>query len=223
MTQESDRKKMGALKVLVMDDHPVVREGLIHLIEREPDIDVVADSGDSSQTLDLVKTHSPDVVLLDIEMEGPTFPLAGKVKLIRPETRVLFITAYDTQGNFEQARKVGAAGLISKMDGSQAIAEAIRTVSQGHEYFSGLPRRRARKKPLLDVGRDASHDHPLSLREIDVLCCVARAMTAKEIAKTLHISVKTVDRHKANIMEKLDLRSQIDLTRYAIRHGFVEA
>ena len=123
----------------------------------------------------------------------------------------------------DKVKSFGGQGLVSKLEGGLGICKAIRVVTSGQEYFSdsSLTGPLSYRNPSR-VKKLPTH-HPLSPREVDVLCCVAHAMTAKEIAKDLHISVKTVDRHKANIMEKLSMRSQIELARYAIRHGFVEA
>ncbi len=213
---------MQNISLVILDDHPLVREGLLYMMERESDLEVVADSGQSSDALDLVQKHMPDLLLLDAYMGTPTFNLVKKVQKIKPDIRVLFITAFDSDENILHASRIGAHGLISKLEGSLAICQAIRQVAQGQTYFSDAS---IRTKPEVKKEKSRSSvsiNHPLSPREVDVLCCVAHALTAKEIAKDLHISVKTVDRHKANIMDKLSLRSQIELARYAIRHGFVE-
>lgn len=213
---------MAAINIIVMDDHPVVREGLIFMIEREPDIKILADSGDASEVVKLVEEHKPDVLLIDVHMEGQTFNIVKKALLAHPELKILFITAFDSEENHNKAKKIGANGLVSKLEGAKGICKALRIVSEGESYFSeaGVARQKVKK---LSRSNSTPVHHPLSPREVDVLCCVAHAMTAKEIANDLHISVKTVDRHKANIMDKLKMRSQIELARYAIRHGFVEA
>jgi DNA-binding NarL/FixJ family response regulator len=218
---------METIKTIILDDHPVVREGLIYMIEREPDMKVLADSGDSNDAIELVREHKPDVLLLDVHMEGQTFNVVKKAVSVHPEVKVLFITAFDTQDNYKKAEKFGGAGLVSKLEGAKGICNALRAVARGETYFH--PEEAAERKAAaggyqhIVRGKDVPEHHPLSPREVDILCCVAHAMTAKEIAKELHISVKTVDRHKANIMEKLNMRSQIELARYAIKNGFVEA
>ena len=210
------------LSVVVLDDHPVVREGLLSIIELEPDLQVVADSGHSQDAASLVGKHYPDVLVLDIQMDTLTFKLAKHIRETYPETKVLFITGFDTEENLAHATIAGANGLVSKLEGARVICEAIRKVSIGESYFSAVPDRTATVLPAAEKLREPSIQHPLSPREVDVLRCVGQAMTAKDIAKDLHISVKTVDRHKANIMGKLSMRSQIELARYAIQHGFVE-
>lgn len=210
---------MSNIRVIVLDDHPVVREGLIYMIDREPDLQVVAESGTSKDAIALVEQHKPDILLLDIQMETPTFNIVKKAKAVHSDVKVLFITAFFTKENVKQADRFGAFGLVSKLEGAKGICEALRQVAAGKRYFSD----NADKKSFPNKQKRAlSAHHPLSPREVDVLCCVAHAMTAKEIANDLNISVKTVDRHKANIMDKLSMRSQIELARYAIRHGFVD-
>ena len=198
-----------------MDDHPVVREGLIAALNRESDFKVLADGGRAEDVVGLVERNKPDVVLLDIQMDQSTFGFVGRIKDAHAAAKVLFISAFDSENNVQQVTLFGGSGLVSKQEGTAVIAAAIRRVVAGETYFSESVAARANseaKKP---------GPHPLSPREVDVLCCVAHAMTAKEIAKNLKISVKTVDRHKANIMHKLTMRSQSELVRYAIRHGFV--
>ena len=214
---------MDPIKLIILDDHPVVREGLIFMIEREEDFKVLADSGDSTDAIELVNQHKPDVLLLDVHMEGQTFNIVKKAKMVHPDVKVLFITAFDTPDNYKKAEKFGGSGLVSKLEGAKGICSALRTVAKGETYFS--PQGQERKTfSFSDIkATSIPVHHPLSPREVDILCCVAHALTAKEIAKELHISVKTVDRHKANIMEKLSMRSQIELARYAIRNGFIEA
>ena len=167
------------------------------MIDKEPDLDVVADSGLATDVTELVDRYKPDVLLLDVHMEGTTFNLVKKARAGHPDLKVLFITAFDTKENAQKAARFGALGLVSKLEGNVGICTALRAVSKGERYFSepevrprGLRGRQgARSKTI------PSH-HPLSPREVDILCCVAHAMTAKEIARDLHISVKTVIRNK---------------------------
>ena len=212
---------MPEIRVLLVDDHPVVRAGLRSLIAFESDITVIAECGSVDEAMPMALVHQPDVIVLDIQMEKPTFALASEAKSKVPGVRVLFITAFDSVMNLESVKNHGGDGLVSKLEGPKKICEAIRTVAAGRYCFP-------EPRPMSGISIQppkksfAPISHPLSPREVDILCCVAQAMTAKEIARDLHISVKTVDRHKANIMEKLSMRSQIELTRYAIRNGFVD-
>lgn len=214
---------LNQIRILVFDDHPVVRDGLIFMVNKEPDIEVVGHSGETKDFVPLVQAHRPDVVLLDIHMDGQTFALARKARDAFPELKVLYITAFDSEENVGKVKAFGGQGLVSKLEGESGICRAIRTVALGYDYFTDPSLMQSKSYRSESRPRNLPSHHPLSPREVDILCCVAHAMTAKEIAKDLRISVKTVDRHKANIMEKLNMRSQIELARYAIRHGFVEA
>ena len=208
------------IRVLLVDDHPIVRAGLKSLLSRYDDTLVAAEAGSSLEAMEMLVIHKPDVMILDIQMEKPTFTLASEAKLKVPDIRVLFITAFDSLANLESVKKHGGDGLVSKNEGIRRIYQGLCAVAQGGDFF---PEPRSMDGIQLRSVKDSLGpiNHPLSPREVDILCCVAQAMTAKQIARDLHISVKTVDRHKANIMDKLCMRSQIELTRYAIRYGFV--
>lgn len=212
---------MNKTRVMVVDDHPIVREGLTHLIERDAEFEVVSQCGSLVQVLDEVQMARPDVILLDIQMEVSTFSVAKKIRSLLPDTKVLFLTAFFTSENVAQAERFGGLGIVSKLQAGDELITALKTVATGATYFRNVPVG-AVAVASTTLNQKIPVDHPLSPREVDILCCVARAMTAKQIAKTLSISVKTVDRHKANIMDKLSMKSQIEMTRYAIRNRFVD-
>jgi DNA-binding NarL/FixJ family response regulator len=214
---------MQDLKIIILDSQPVVREGLLYIIDDQPDLSVIADSSRGKDTLELVKRYSPDIVMIEIEMDGIDFSIVKKVKKINSQTRVIFFTSSDSPEIVQQSQRAGVDGFITKDEGRHTICLAIRTVGRGKEYFSRVA---LEPKPTTYTdarGRVVPTQHPLSLREVDVLCLVAQAKSAKEIASSLNISVKTVDRHKANIMSKLSIHSQTELARYAFRNGFVDA
>ena len=114
------------IRLVILDDHPIVREGLRFVLDRQSDISVVADSGTQKDALQLVEQFQSDMILLDVHMEGPTFGLYRKLKTIRPDVKVVFITAYDTEQNFEQASRIGAEGLVSKLESEDQICDALR-------------------------------------------------------------------------------------------------
>ena len=207
---------MDPISVVVADDHPVVREGLISLL-RHKGMAVVGDCGATKGIASLVQNYRPDVLLLDIHMEVLTFPIVRKLRTLFSELKVLFITAFASPGNIQKAKMYGGHGLIDKTQSPDKICEAVLCIAGGGQYFFEPA---VQPREIKKVGKTMAH-HPLSPREVEVLVMVAQAMTAKEIAKDLDISVKTVDRHKANMMNKLSVRSQIELARYAIGHGFV--
>ena len=210
---------MLKVTVVIIDDHPVVRKGLLSIFEGDPDIRVLADGESTTEAINLVQNHRPHVLLLDTDVHGQTFNLAKKLTNEFVNLRIVIMGDKDDEDDIRLAKRVGAWGFINKgMDGVN-ICSTVKKVASGQQCFPNV----VQASPSLTQPRMSPKGHPLSPREVDVLCCVAHAMTAKEIAKDLHISVKTVDRHKANIMEKLSLRSQIELVKYAIRKGFVDA
>lgn len=214
---------MQEIRIIILDGQPVVREGLMYILDEQPDLSVVADSSRGRDALELAKRYNPDVVLLDIEMDGIDFSIIKKLKKLDPHIKVVFFSNSDSQEIVEQSQRAGVDGFITKDEGRHTICLALRTVGRGRTYFSKAA---LEPKPTTYTdarGRVVPTQHPLSLREVDVLCLVAQAMPAKEIAKSLNISVKTVDRHKANIMSKLSIHSQTELARYAFRNGFVDA
>lgn len=208
--------------VLIINDHSVMREGLSSVIVRAEGMSVVGTTPSSANTRELVQRLQPDVLLLDLQLLGSIFQIANDAKESRPGLKIILTSMVSLMEHQRQAERIGAQGLVSSFDDDEQIVEAIRTVMNGETFFkfNNVSRALVHKQR---EGVNNRMDHPLSPREVDVLCCVAQAMTAKEIARDLHISVKTVDRHKANIMNKLSMRSQIELARYAIRNGFVEA
>lgn len=213
---------MNAISVLIVNDHVVMREGLSSVLNAEQDIHVVAATGSTTSVRELVQRFQPDVILLDLQLLGSIYQIASEAKEMRPGLKLVLTAAVNLPEYFRQGERLGANGFISALDSPAEIVRCVRKAATGEQHFAV----NAVARSLVDKQRDGVNsrmEHPLSPREVDVLCCVAQAMTAKEIAKDLHISVKTVDRHKANIMNKLSMRSQIELARYAIRNGFVEA
>lgn len=220
-------------KIVLIDDHEIVRLGLSHIINAERELEVVAQSGDAQSGLKEILTHKPDIAVVDINMPGMNaFDMVKTAISQMPNLKVIFLTAYSTDSNIERAMNSGAAGFVTKSESLGNIVIAIREVLAGHTpYFSSDVR--SRMVSTGRVSRDATTEgiaktvsarkSLLSPREIEVLSCVAQGQSAKQIASTLHISAKTVERHKSNIMSKLSLHTQVDLTRYAIREGIISA
>ena len=212
------------IKVVVVDDHEVVREGLVTMINTQTDMEVVGDCGDADTALAIIADKKPDVVMSDIAMPGLSpFEMVKRSKEQNENLRVLFLTAYSTDGNLERALRAGGSGFITKVEPMNVITDAIKTVSSEGTYFSKEVQNRMVDNQGAATGEEdyTVRRELLSPREVEVLCCVARGLTAKQIANTLHISAKTVERHKSNIMAKLGIHSQVDLARYAIREGLI--
>ena len=212
---------MKKISLLVVNDHPVVREGLTQVLDRFEELQVLSSGPSSYQVKELVQRLQPEILLMDIQSMASIYQMATEAQSIKPDLHIVLTSSLPLPEYQRIAERIGAKGLMSAFDDPEQMLAGLKSVSEGALFFhnNGIIR------TLVQKHRDGINgrlEHPLSPREVDVLCCVAQAMTAKEIALDLQISVKTVDRHKANIMNKLNMRSQIELARYAIRNGFVE-
>jgi DNA-binding NarL/FixJ family response regulator len=212
---------MKKISLLVINDHPIVREGLTQVLDRFDDLQVVGSCPSTYQVKELVQRLQPDILLLDIQSMASLYQMASEAQSVKTDLHLVLTSSLPLPEYQRIAERIGAKGLMSAFDDPDQILEGLRSVSEGGMFFQSNGNIRNLVQKHRD-GINGSLEHPLSPREVDVLCCVAQAMTAKEIALDLQISVKTVDRHKANIMNKLNMRSQIELARYAIRNGFVE-
>ena len=218
------------IRLVIVEDHAVVREGLVAMINMQIDMEVVASCGDISTGTELINEYAPAVLMTDISLpEGLPFEMVKNAKERFPDLKVVFLTAYGTDSNLEKALRSGGEGFVSKAEPIQNIIEGIREVHSGGTFFSDEIRKRIVKvnqslvkgKPLGVQDDLIAKLELLSEREVEVLCCVARGLSARQIAGALQISAKTVERHKSNIMAKLDIHTQVDLARFAIREGLV--
>ena len=217
---------MENIRVLLADDHALVRTMLGERLQRESCIEVVGVTGTADQALTLAREQKPDVVILDIDMPGASsFEVARTLISERSDVRVLFLSAYMHDHYIEQALQVGAVGYLTKAEPPENVLTAIREVASGGAYFSEDVRRRLvfdADGPRLQ--RSArSRVSLLSARELEVLRHLARGLSKKEIASLLSVSVKTVEGHTEKLMRKLDIHDRVQLSRFAIREGLVEA
>lgn len=212
---------MKKISLLVVNDHPIVREGLTQVLDRFEDVQVVSSGPSTYQIKDLVQRLQPDLLLMDLQSMASIYQMSSEALSTKTDLHIVLTSSLPLPEYQRIAERIGARGLMSAFDDPDQILGGLRIIAEGGTYFPA----NGTLKTLVQKHREGVNgrlEHPLSPREVDVLCCVAQAMTAKEIALDLQISVKTVDRHKANIMNKLNMRSQIELARYAIRNGFVE-
>jgi DNA-binding NarL/FixJ family response regulator len=220
------------ITVLLADDHQIVREGFGSLLEHEDDIEVVGEAANGREAVQLTRKLRPAVVVMDIAM-----PLLNGLEATRqirrafPETKVLILSAHSDEAYVEQAALFGAAGFLLKQTSSHVLAKAIREVDRGNTFF-GLPhlkRAEARSqklagKKLAGTGRNSKKKmERLSSREVEVLQLIAEGVPSKRIALELGVSFKTVDKHRQNLMDKLDIHDAAGLTRYAIAEGIIES
>jgi DNA-binding NarL/FixJ family response regulator len=215
-----------AISILIADDHDSLRELLKDRLEAEPDMKVVAHVGDAEAAAAQAAALKPDIVMLDIDMPGlSAFDAAERMKAHAPGIRVIFFTAFVRDHFIERALAVKAWGYVTKTERTETLVKAIRDVSRGFAYFSPDVQARlvmGHKGPQL-AHKNQSLVSTLTAREREVLGYVARGMAKKDIADTMCISVKTVDYHCANLMDKLRIHDRVELTRFAIREGIVDA
>jgi DNA-binding NarL/FixJ family response regulator len=210
--------------VLLADDHTLVRSGLRMLLDAQPDIEVVAEAGDGAGAIRLALAEDVDLAVMDVAMPRMTgLQAVAELHRRRPDLRVLILSMHDNEQFFFAALKAGASGYVLKSAANQDLVEAIRAAMRGEPFF--YPKAvTALIRDYLErtrSGEEAPED-PLTPREQEVLKLIAEGHTSEEIAETLVISKKTVERHRANILEKMGMRNRVDLTRYAIRRGLVE-
>jgi DNA-binding NarL/FixJ family response regulator len=212
-------------RILLADDHAVVRRGLRFVLDAEPDLEVVAEAGDGAEAIAKATTEKEiDLAVLDVSMPRMTgIQAARELARRRPELRMLMLSMHDNEQYFFEALRAGASGYVLKSAADRDLVEACRATMRGEPFLypgalSALIRDHLEKK-------DGGEGPPeiLTPRELEILKLIAEAHSSKEIAQMLVISVKTVERHRANILDKLGMRDRVELTRYAIRRGLVEA
>jgi DNA-binding NarL/FixJ family response regulator len=209
------------IRVILADDHRLVRAGIRSLLEKLPGLEVVAEASDGREAIQLIAKHQPDVVLMDIAM-----PVLNGLEATRcavkdfPTVRVVILSIYSDEEHVYQALRAGAAGYLLKGAAIQELEVAIRAVAQGETYLSPPV-----SKPLIDAyvrPTHAGHPENLSPRQSEVLQLIARGKTTKETALALKISVKTVETHRAALMKRIGVRDVAGLVRYAIKIGLVD-
>jgi DNA-binding NarL/FixJ family response regulator len=211
-------------RILLADDHPMVRRGLRFVLDAEPDLEVVAEAGDGAEAVAKALDDDVDLAVLDVSMPRMTgIQAAAELTRRKPELRLLMLSMHDNEQYFFEALKAGASGYVLKSAADRDLVEACRATMRGEPFLypaavTALIRDHAEKLTDGEEPREV-----LTPRELEVLKLIAEAHTSKDIAELLVISVKTVERHRANILEKLGMRDRVELTRYAIRRGLVEA
>lgn len=209
------------IRVLIADDHPVLRSGLRVLLAADPDLEVVGETGTGEETLRLAEELRPDVILLDISMPGESgIETVRRLKAKLPAVKVLFLTMHEEEGMLLEALAAGADGYLIKRADEPEIIQAIHVVQRGDVYVHP-----AMTRGLLSqtetTERPPEPVEPLTRREIDVLRLLARGNTNRQIAGLLALSVRTIESHRANLMGKLGLTSRVELVTYAEEHGLL--
>ena len=208
-------------RVIIADDHPLIRAGIRKVLDAAPDLKVVGEASDGLEATDLALREDVDLAILDVAMPLRTgLQAARELARRRPELRILMLSMHDTEDYCFQALKAGASGYVLKTVADRELVDACRAAMRGEPFLSP-PAVRAVMRAYLD-DPDEANTHPLTDRELQVVKLVAEAHTNEQIARLLVISPRTVERHRENILAKLGMRDRVELTRWAIRHGLVE-
>ncbi|MCE6999082.1 response regulator transcription factor [Saccharothrix sp. S26] len=212
------------VRILLADDHALVRRGVRLILDNEPDLNVVAEAGDGAEAVAKARAERPDLAILDIAMPRLTgLQAARELSRLQPDLRILMLTMYDNEQYFFEALKAGASGYVLKSVADRDLVEACRAAMRGEPFlYPGAVTSLIRN--YLDRVRegDGIPARAITDREEEILKLVAEGHSSKEIADLLFISAKTVERHRANLLQKIGLKDRLELTRYAIRAGLIE-
>jgi two-component system response regulator NreC len=214
---------MSKIRLLLVDDHEIVRAGLRMLFQAEPDMEIVGEVSSGEESLRAVRELKPDVVLMDVVMSGMSgIEATRRIKEANPDVAILALTMHEDEQYFFEMLSAGASGYVPKRAAPDDLVSAIRVVSQGNVFLYPTLAKLLVKDFLQRAESGAAPpSEELTPREREVLTCIAEGMTNREIAETLVISAKTVDRHRENIMRKLNLHNRVELVKYAIEKGLI--
>jgi DNA-binding NarL/FixJ family response regulator len=211
------------ITVLLAEDHLIVREGLCALLAKDPGIEVIAEADDGRQTVDLVRKIKPDVVILDIAMPLLNgLEAARQIRKFSPATKLIILSAHSDDAYIEHVMALGASGYLNKQTGVEMLSKAIHEVMRGGTFFSPTIAKRIVQKGQRKVGKTAEPAR-LTSRESEVLQLIAEGKANKETAHELKISIKTVEKHRQSLMNKLNIHDTAGLTRHAIAAGVIES
>jgi DNA-binding NarL/FixJ family response regulator len=210
-------------RILLADDHAVVRRGLKLVLDGEHDLQVVAEAGDGAEAVAEGLDEGVDLAILDVSMPRMTgIQAAFELSKRRPELKILILSMHDNEQYFFEALRAGASGYVLKSVADRDLVEACRAAMRGEPFLYPAAVQALIRDHLERSDAGEATIDGLTPRELEVLKLIAEAHTSKEIAEMLVISIKTVERHRANILEKLGMRDRVELTRYAIRRGLIE-
>jgi DNA-binding NarL/FixJ family response regulator len=209
------------MRLLVADDHGIMRGGLRLLLDRQPDMEVVAEAADGIEAVALALRERPDICILDVAMPRMTgLQATVEIRAQAPDIAVLVLSMHDDERYLFEALQAGAAGYVLKREADQALVEAVRAVWRGEPFMTNAAERSLIREWMDDDSSGPAE--PLTLREREVLKLIAEAHTNRAIGELLHLAEKTVESHRANLLRKLGMRDRVELVRYAIRRGLIE-
>jgi DNA-binding NarL/FixJ family response regulator len=218
---------MKTIRVLLAEDHAIVREGLLSMLKLEPDIQVVGEAEDGRQAVSLTKSLAPDVLVMDIAMPQLNgLEAARQILLAQPSTKILILSAHSDDAYVEKVMALGASGYLVKQSAFNILPKAIRAVHGGSTYFSPSISKRFKaslKTIIPRTGKTKAASNSLTPREMEVLQLIVEGNANKMVADILNISIKTVEKHRQKVLEKLDIHDTASLTRYAIAQGIIES
>jgi len=211
------------IRVVLADDHPIVRAGIRAELERLPEVRVVGEAGDGRQALELVSNERPDVVFMDISMPGLNgLEAAGRIAKDFPQVRIVILSRHENEEYFWHALKSGACGYLLKKAAVAELGSAVQRVMEGEIYLSSeISNRLLKRLPLQQLAHQKSPLEQLTERQREILQLIAEGQTTKSIALILKVSPKTVEYHRAQLMERLKIRDIPGLVRFALRAGLI--
>ena len=223
MSEKEETKGETGLRIFLAEDHEIVREGLKSLVNSQPDMEVVGEAGDGQTAVALAQMMMPDLIIMDVSMPRMNgLEATEKLKLACPQLKVLALTRHADMGFMQQLFRAGVSGYVLKQSAASELIRAIYAIIAGNNYLDpAITQKVISSYALRQENLPVNRQTELSEREEDVLKKVAWGYSNKEIAAQLDISVKTVEAHKANAMKKLELRSRIDVVRFALLQGWL--
>jgi DNA-binding NarL/FixJ family response regulator len=210
-------------RILIADDHAIVRSGLKRVLDAKPDMEVVAEAEDGAEAVEKALKDDVHLAILDVSMPRMTgIQAAAELHKRKPELKILMLSMHDSEQFLFEALKAGASGYVLKSGADTDIVDAVRAAMRGDSYLYPSAVTTLVRDYVDRGGRGEEQFDVLTPRELEVLKLIAEANTSKEIADKLFISIKTVERHRQNILDKLGMRDRVELTRYAIRRGLIQ-
>jgi DNA-binding NarL/FixJ family response regulator len=210
-------------RILIADDHAIVRSGLKGVLDSKPDMEVVAEAEDGAEAVEKALKEDVHLAILDVSMPRMTgIQAAAELQKREPELKILMLSMHDSEQFLFESLKAGASGYVLKSAADTDIVDAVRAAMRGDSYLYPSAVATLVRDYVDRGGRGEEQFDVLTPRELEVLKLIAEANTSKEIAEKLFISIKTVDRHRQNILDKLGMRDRVELTRYAIRRGLIQ-
>lgn len=217
---------MSTIKVAIVDDHQIVRDGIKSLLQNESDIEIVAEAKCGDTITEMIVSSQPEVILMDISLPGKSgIELCSYIMENHESINVLILSMYMNEEFILNAIKAGAKGYLPKNTSKPELLEAIKAVHKGEEYYNENVSQMILKSYVKNIKQENENQNPtetLSKRELEILKLFAEGQTNQEIADTLFISIRTVESHKSHIMQKLNLKSSVDLVKYALKNKIVE-